>query len=54
MDFVDQIGASINPWDLEEKEKLCSGEDICILVNVGISLSSIFIFKKSNEKIKKS
>ncbi|XP_059439676.1 putative E3 ubiquitin-protein ligase LIN isoform X2 [Corylus avellana] len=35
MDFVQQIGASINTWDLEEKEKLCTDEDNCIFVHKG-------------------
>jgi hypothetical protein len=50
MDFVGQIGASINTWDLEEKEKLCTDEDNCIFVHVGTSLS-ILKLPKTKQKI---
>lgn len=40
MNLRDQNGASVNTWDLKEKDKLCTDEDNnnCSFVDVGISL----------------
>jgi hypothetical protein len=39
MDFVHQLGAPTNTWNLVEKEKMCTDVDNCIFVHVGIYFS---------------